>query len=126
MVSKEFEAFYTHLNEQFSCYYTKYVYQNHVKPMSLYQNVPNMPKFNEFMKKLVENKFYIWCVRGFDQKVMFNDYILPTAIYLYYMHVDLNQINKIHLYIVNDKTYKTYRENVGENFSTLQACARGM
>jgi len=76
-----------------------------------------MPKFNEFMKKLVENKFYIWCVRGFNQKVMFNDYILPTAIYLYYMHVDLNQINKIHLYIVNDKTYKTYRGNVGGEYT---------
>jgi len=49
---------------------------------------------------------------------MFFDYILPTAVFLHYMHVNIEKLPRIHLYIINEQLYDTYKLNVGGEYTS--------
>ena len=113
----DFLEFYTDLRKSFSCYHAKHFYNKYTKPIALYQTIPNITQFNEFITKLTDNKLYIYCIKQFDQKTIYYDYIIPTAVFLHYMHVDIDRLAKINLVIVNEASYDTYNNNVGGEYT---------
>ncbi len=47
---------------------------------------------------------------------MFHNFILPSAVFLYYMNLDLNDLDRLDLYLIDEKTYNIYHENVSGEY----------
>lgn len=113
----KFSEFYALVNTKSVCYHTKYVKQDYTIPWALKRNLPNLTKFKVLLHRLTENKFYIWCTKDFSQETLYYDYILPTAVFLHYMHIDMDKLTEINLYIVNEKLYNKYNSKVGGEYT---------
>ena len=118
MVFKNFDEFLHYFTTLNPCYHSKYIYARYCCPKELYHNIHEWVKFNEVIDKLTDSKLFINCKEFFDPKTLFNDYILPIAIFLHYMHVDIDKMAEIELFIVNDKLYEKYRTNTGGEYTS--------
>ncbi len=118
MAFKDFHEFLHYLTTVHPCYHSKYIYARYCCPKDLYHNIHEWDKFNEVIDKLTDSKLYIHCKAFFDPKTLFNDYILPIAIFLHYMHVDIDKMAEIELYIVNDELYEKHRIDTGGEYTS--------
>lgn len=113
----KFEEFFNTLNKTLSCYATKYIKQNYIIPSELSENIPNYTEFRVILHKLCE-KLKVCCIDGFSHETMYFDYIIPTAVFLHYMHVNMDLIPEMNIYIVNEKLYNQYNPSVGGEYTT--------
>ncbi|KKN18815.1 hypothetical protein LCGC14_0951890 [marine sediment metagenome] len=115
-MSMKFREFYNVLNKKLNTYHSKYIRMNYITPRALFDNIEERSKFMELLHELTESKLYIKCSKKFDIKTIFFDYILPIAVFLHYMHVDIEKLTQIDLYIVSQQTYNQYNPYVAGEY----------
>ena len=115
-MSMKFRQFYKVLNDKLNTYHSKYIHMKYSIPTTLYNNIENKSKFICLLHELTKSKLYIKCLKKFDRNIIYHDYILPIAVFLHYMHVDIEKLTQIDLYIVNRQIYKQYGTSTGGEY----------
>lgn len=114
---KDFAQFYEVINQMSNTYHSKFVSDNYNIPRNLQLSIDNYSHFIDTFEALVKDKLYIRCFKDFDHDRLFYNYILPTSVFLHYLNVDISILSEINIFIVNDKTYELYRENIGGEYA---------
>ncbi len=112
----EFTEFYYQLVDRLGRYNAKYIDNKYSVPLGLYDNIDNRSEFMKLLHKLTENKLSIKCLKKLSKETIYYDYIIPTAVFLHYMHVDIDNLKQIDLFIVNRQTYEQYSPRTGGEY----------
>jgi len=117
-----FKEFFYKCNYELSYYHSKVISDHYNISENLQSNIHDFKQFKRFLYLLTNSKLRIRCNQTLDPSIIYNNYILPSAIYLYYMHTDINNLNDIDLYLVEDQSYSIYRKNVSGEYGCSVRC----
>jgi len=79
-------------------------------------NITNYTKFTKTINTLCKYKLNIHMPLFYDRDLIFNKYILPTAVFMHYMNINVGIMDRLHIFIVNNDIYDRYSEVIGGEY----------